>query len=206
MTLASTDLRAAGAVTGYRERVYAIVSGALRTLGVIPHAVDVGAGEGWYAKRLVDDGIVGRCDAVEVVRREHVFVEPLLYDGARLSMADHSADLVYAVDAVHHAADPGALLDEIARVAAKWILLKDHTYRTPVGRATLSLLDEIGNRRFGIRSPGKYQHNWAWLPRLESQGFRICTMIHPARCHRGVLGALSNRLQFVAVVARRAAV
>jgi SAM-dependent methyltransferase len=203
MTLASADLRAAGAFTGYRDRVYALVRGALRSLGAIPHAVDVGAGEGWYAKRLVDEGIVGSCDAVEVVRRKGVLVEPILYDGARLPMADRSADLVYAVDVVHHAPDPGLLLDEIARVAAKWILLKDHTYRTWLGRATLAVLDEIGNRRFGIRSAGTYQREWTWLPRLDSRGFRVHTMVYPAPCQHGVLGALTNPLQFLAVFERR---
>lgn len=197
------DSGQAGAVTGYRDRVYAIVGTALRALGPIPHAVDVGAGEGWYAKHLVDDGVVGRCDAVEVSRRERTVVEPVLYDGKRLPMADRSADLVYAIDVVHHAPDPRALLDEIARVAAKWILLKDHTYSTPIGRATLTVLDEIGNRRFGIPSPGTYQREWTWLAHLASRGFHVRTMIHPAPCQRGLLGAFTNPLQWVAVFERR---
>lgn len=197
------DIGEAGAVTGYRGRVYRLVCAALRALGPIPYAVDVGAGEGWYAKSLVDDGIVGRCEAVEIARRARTLVEPILYDGTRLPMADRSAPLVYAIDVVHHAPDPRALLDDIARVSAKWILLKDHTYASALGRATLVVLDELGNRRFGIPSPGTYQREWTWLTHLASRGFHVRTMIHPAPCQRGLLGALTNPLQFVAVFERR---
>ena len=199
----AADIGQAGAVTGYRERVYRLACAALRPLGPIAHAVDVGAGEGWYARHLVDDGVVGRCDAVEIVRRERTLVEPILYDGKRLPFADRSATLVYAIDVVHHAPDPHALLDDIARVSAKWILLKDHTCSGAIGRLTLAVLDELGNRRFGIPSPGTYQRDWTWLTHLTSRGFHVRTMIHPAPCQRGLLGAFTNPLQFVAVFERR---
>ena len=192
----------AGTITGYRGRVYTLVRDALRALGPIAHAADVGAGEGWYAKHLVQDGVVKMCTAVEIKRRAFTYVEPVLYDGGRLPLADRACDLVYAIDVVHHAPDPFALLDELARVSARFILLKDHTYRSLAGRAALTIMDEAGNRRFGIPSPGAYQRDWTWIPRLESHGFIPSTMIHPAPCHTGVMGALTNRLQFVAVFER----
>lgn len=192
----------AGTLTGYRGRVYQAVSGALRALGPIAQAADVGAGDGWYATHLVQDGVVNACTAIEITRRPVTHVEPVLYDGRRLPLADRVCDLVYAIDVVHHAPDPLALLDELARASSRFILLKDHTYHGAVGRAALAVMDEIGNRRFGIPSPGTYQRDWSWLPRLRSHGFTPRTMIHPAPCHTGIFGALTNRLQFVAVFER----
>ena len=192
----------AGTITGYRGCVYALVRDALRATGPIAHAVDVGAGEGWYARQLVRDGVVRLCTAVEIKRRSVTYVEPVLYDGRRLPLPDRSCELVYAIDVVHHAPEPVALLDEMARVSARFILLKDHTHRGIAGRVALTILDEIGNRRFGIPSPGAYQRDWSWLPALQSRGFVPRTMIHPAPCHAGVLGALTNRLQFVAIFER----
>jgi SAM-dependent methyltransferase len=107
------------------------------------------------------------------------------YDGARLPFADRSFDLVYAIDVLHHAASPRALVRELARCARKHLLLKDHTYRSIAGRWTLRLLDEVGNRRFGIVSPGLYQRGWEWLPWLEAEGFRQKALVHPLRCHEG---------------------
>ena len=192
----------AGTLTGYRARTYALVRDTMRALGPIANAADIGAGEGWYARALMDDGVIARCTPVEVTRRALTIVEPVLYDGARLPFPDRSVELVYAVDVVHHACDPFALLDEMARVASRWIVLKDHTYQTALGRFTLAVLDELGNRRFGIPSPGRYQRAWSWLPRLEASGFVVRTLMHPAPCHPHILGALTNRLQFVAAFER----
>lgn len=192
----------AGTITGYRDRTYALVRDTMRALGPIATAVDVGAGEGWYARSLMDDGVIGRCTPVEITRRALTLVEPVLYDGTRLPFDDRSVDLVYAIDVAHHAGDPVALLDDMARVARRWIVLKDHTFRTALGRATLAMLDELGNRRFGIPSPGRYQRGWEWLPPLAAAGFRPVQMVHPARCQTGMLGVLTNPLQFVAAFER----
>ena len=192
----------AGTITGYRDRTYALVRDAMRALGPVATAVDVGAGEGWYARRLMDDGAVARITPVEVQRRALTLVEPVLYDGVRLPFDDRAVELVYAVDVVHHAGDPFALLDDMARISSRWLVLKDHTYASRFGKTTLAILDELGNRRFGIPSPGRYQHAWNWLPRLEAAGFVPRTMTHPAPCHTGVLGSLTNRLQFVATFER----
>jgi hypothetical protein len=108
------------------------------------------------------------------------------------------------VDVLHHCADPGASLAELLRVARGWLLLKDHTHRGPGQRLTLALLDEIGNRRFGVPSLYRYQRGWEWLPAIERAGFALERMVHPAPCHTGLLGRATNRLQFVALWRRTA--
>jgi SAM-dependent methyltransferase len=195
-------LHVAGGVTGYRRRTFELLRTALAATGGVADAVDVGAGDGWMARRLCDVGLVGRCIAIDVVRRAHVVVEPVLYDGRRLPMADASVDLAYAVDTVHHADDPLALLSEMARVSRRFVALKDHTCSTTGGAWMLRLLDEIGNRRFSISSPGRYQRGFDWLEALCARGFTVRALVHPAPCHAGVLGALTNRWQFVALLER----
>lgn len=192
----------AGAATGYRERTAALVRAVLQHQGHIPSGVDVGAGDGWFADSMMRSGLVGQCVPVDVVRREMVVLEPVLYDGERLPFDDHSADLVYALDVVHHAKDPLALLSEMTRVSRRWLLLKDHTYTTVAGSLTLRILDEIGNRRFSIASPGNYQHRFDWFAHLRQRGFSNVTLLHPAPVHGGLLGRLTNRLQFIALFER----
>jgi hypothetical protein len=192
----------AGTITGYRRLTYSLMRETMRALGPIATAVDVGAGEGWYARSLMEDGVIERCTPVEVTKRAITFLEPVLYDGKRLPFDDRSTELVYAVDVVHHADDPGALLDDMARIAERFIVLKDHTYSNALGYTTLAIMDELGNRRFGIPSPGRYQHGWDWVDHLAGAGFLRRQLIHPAPCHSGVLGALTNRLQFVAAFER----
>ncbi len=77
-------------------------------------------------------------------------------------------------------------------------MIKDHTFRSATGRWTLAVLDELGNRKFGIPSPYHYQHGWAWTEHLEKRGWTLQTLLHPASCHTGLLGILTNPLQYVA--------
>src|SRR5213595_1730187 len=82
------------------------------------------------------------------------------------------------------------------------LLLKDHVHQGSAGRAALAVLDEVGNRRFGVASPRNYQARWEWLPPLADAGFGLRALVHPAACHRGPLGWATNRLQFVALWTR----
>jgi len=191
----------AGGVTDYRRRTFALLRSLIASTGGVATALDIGAGDGWMAKSLMAAGLLGTCTPVDVKRRSHVVLEPLLYDGERLPFDDSSIDLCYAVDAVHHAADPSRLLRDMARVSRRFIVLKDHRYESRAGAWVLRILDEIGNRRFSIGSPGHYQRGSAWLDLLRAEGFVVRTLIHPAPCHVGLLG-LTNRLQFVALFER----
>ena len=192
----------AGGVTGYRERTLDLLRAMLKEIGSVPSAIDVGAGDGGAARALVQEGYVTKCWPVDVVRRDVVELEPTLYDGWTLPFGDRSVSLAYAVDAAHHASDPSRFVRELARVADRWVLLKDHTYANGLDRFALRVLDEIGNRRFSIGSPGNYQHRFEWFDRLAECGFSMRKLVHPAPCHTGWLGAATNRLQFVALFER----
>jgi hypothetical protein len=195
--------RVAGGISGYRARTFGIVRSLISELGTIDQAIDVGAGDGWAAKTLMEEGLILQCRPVDILRRQEVVLEPLLYDGTTLPFEDRSMTLAYAIDAAHHAADPVRFVRELARVSRRWVVLKDHTYRSVIGAWMLRLLDEIGNRRFAIGSPGHYQAGDSWFAVLRGEGFVLRKIVHPARCHIGALGAATNRLQFVASFERQ---
>ncbi|MFZ5478035.1 MAG: class I SAM-dependent methyltransferase [Myxococcota bacterium] len=177
----------------------AVVEATLRPIAPVATALDFGAGEGWYARRLLDAGILRACVAVDVVRRPTVYVEPLIYGGRRVPLDDRSVELAFAIDVLHHCPDPRAGLAELARVSGRWVLVKDHTCRTAAGRAALRVLDELGNRRFAIGSPGHYQRRWAWDGVLEASGFALRARVHPAPVGGGWIGRATDRLQYVSL-------
>ena len=199
---ATSGYGVAGGITGYRERTFALVRSVLRGIGQVPDAIDVGAGDGWAAKTLMNEGLVAHCQPVDVVRRRIVEIEPTLYDGWTLPFADRAVTLAYAIDAAHHASDPLRFIRELGRVSKRWVLLKDHTYRSVWGRLALRILDEVGNRRFSIGSPGNYQNDYRWFEALRADGFVLRSLMHPASCHTGLLGAATNRLQFIGLFER----
>lgn len=191
-----------GQFTGYRERTMKSVREVLGTVGRVRTAVDVGAGEGWYAAEMMRQGLVDFCVPTDVSVRRTLELKPVLYDGKNLPFPDRRFELSYAVDVAHHASDPSAFLHELARVSSKWILIKDHTYKSSLGRSTLAFLDFMGNRRFGIESPGRYQHGWSWFGNLERNNLKLKTLMSPVHCHVGLTGALTNRMQFIALFCR----
>ncbi len=183
----------------YRQRIVPMLRDLLQQRAPAGRTLDFGSGDGWFAKQMGDSGMVRELVPVDVQARLDSFVEPLLYDGIRLPFEDRSFDLVYSVDVLHHCPDPLGSLRDLARCSDRLLLLKDHTWRTRFGKLTLAVLDELGNRKFGIPCLYKYQRRWDWFPVIESEGFRLVGLIHPAACHVGVMGYCTNSLQFVAL-------
>jgi SAM-dependent methyltransferase len=181
----------------YRQRIAAQMAQALAPLGPIGRALDFGSGDGYFASELPKRvAAIAGVTPVDVVERATSLVRPQLYDGRRLPFADASFDLAYSVDVIHHCPDPMAALADLARCTRRWLLIKDHQHDGALGRLTLAVLDELGNRRFGIPSPYLYQRGWQWVRWIESHGFTRRAFVHPMACHTGPL-ALTNRLQFM---------
>jgi SAM-dependent methyltransferase len=186
-------------VNAYRRNVVRFLTELLAPVAPVDRALDFGAGDGWFAHELERSGLIRRVVGAEVLRRRgRRFVEPILYDGRRLPFADRSFDLVYAVDVLHHTPDPPAALREALRCCRSHFVLKDHTHTSRLGRWTLALLDEVGNRRFGVPSLYRYQRDWEWLPVIEDAGFALEELHHPVVCERRpVLSWFVNEFQFV---------
>jgi SAM-dependent methyltransferase len=183
-------------MNAYRLRVLDQLKATLAPLGPVDSALDFGSGDGFFAHSLRAQTALAAITPVDVVERAHSLVRPLLYDGQRLPFADRSFELAYSVDVIHHCPDPLAALADLARCTRRWLMLKDHQYTSAPGRLTLAVLDELGNRRFGIHSPYLYQRDWQWVKWIEAHGFVRRSFVHPMRCHTGLL-ALTNRLQFM---------
>jgi SAM-dependent methyltransferase len=166
----------------YRRAVFDHLSRLLARRGRYPRALDFGSGDGWIAQQLMARGAADELVAVDVQRRRREVITPTLYDGRRLPFADRAFDLVYAVDVLHHCPEPTAALREMLRVCRGDVLLKDHSYRNRRQWLLLAVLDEIGNRRFGVPSRYRYQREWEWLPVLAEQGFRQLVLEHPLVC------------------------
>lgn len=183
----------------YRRNTLALIERLVRPYAPVRRALDFGSGEGWFAREMVGTGLAGEVVPVDVMRREQQLVEPIIYDGQTLPFSDRAFDLTYAVDVLHHCPDPHAALTEALRCTSEMFVVKDHTYRTLAGRVTLAIFDELGNHRFGVPSLYRYQRRWEWSECLEASGFRLESCFHPAPCHDGALGRMTNHLQFVSL-------
>lgn len=175
----------------------------LDPLPVPATVLDFGCGDGWFAANVGPLWPGVSLTPIDVKRRPRCLVEPQIYDGGTLPFTGRQFDLVYAVDVLHHCADPLASLRDLLRCSNRYLLLKDHVAFSAWDHAVLAVLDELGNRRFGIPSPYAYQRTWSWTDEIERCGFTRIGWMHPAPCHTGLLGAVTNRLQFVGLWERK---
>jgi SAM-dependent methyltransferase len=189
--------------TAYRRHVLAQLQHVLSSVPPIERALDFGAGDGWFAGEIARLGLARMVVSADVMMWPGLLNKPVMFDGERLPFADRAFNLTYAIDVLHHCPDPERALTEVLRCTDSYFLIKDHSYRNSLEWSTLCVLDELGNRRFGVPSPHRYQKRWTWNDHLTSQGFSLQSLVHPAPCHTGVLGFLTNSLQYVALWRRQ---
>jgi SAM-dependent methyltransferase len=192
--------------TEYRRQVFSQISALIGSLPPAQRALDFGSGDGWFAHQIERAGYARMVAAADVMIWPGMVKNPVLFDGKSLPLADRSFELTYAIDVLHHCPNPERALDEVLRCTARHFLIKDHSYRNVLDWATLCVLDEVGNRRFGVATPHQYQEHWVWSRCLEARGFTLERLIHPAPCHTGLVGRLTNHLQFLALWRRSGAV
>ncbi len=124
--------------------------------------LDVGAGTGEMALAIKNHRPRLDINGVDVYVRPKTFVPVKKYDGIKLPFADGAFDAVMTVDVLHHCADPVATLEECARVARRWVIIKDHVSNNSLDKATLRFMDWVGNRAHGVVLPYNYLSSIDW--------------------------------------------
>jgi SAM-dependent methyltransferase len=183
----------------YRQRIWTEFEKIMPSLEPQAKVLDFGSGDGWFARQMLDSGVAQNLTAYDIKLRPDAFYAPTIYDGGTLPLPDREFEMSYSVDVMHHCPDPTAQIEDVLRCTQRYFLLKDHTYRTRLGQWELCVLDEIGNRKFGVPSLYKYQRRWSWFGTIKKQGFVLRKLVYPSPCHVGALGALTNPLQFIAL-------
>jgi SAM-dependent methyltransferase len=115
--------------------------------------LDLGCGLGGYSRALAERGFDCRAldvsdEYVEAARALGVRAER--YDGERVPLADGAVDTVILIEVLEHLDDPGALLDEAARVARRNVLVTtpNCTPRFPPATIEFSHMLDIDHRQF----------------------------------------------------------
>jgi len=107
--------------------------------------LDLGAGEGYVTAALQRRTDIWAC-AMDIGPYQRVPVSYLIYDGARLPFDDATFDTTLISLALHHCADPEAVLDEALRVTGARLIILESAYRNQWERFCLERLDGWLNR------------------------------------------------------------
>jgi SAM-dependent methyltransferase len=131
------------------------------------HVLDVGCGDGEVSQAILGLRPDLQLEGAEVLLRGKPRIKVSAYDGRKLPFADKSFDAVMFLDVLHHTDDPAQLLREAGRVAARCVVIKDHTAEGLFAFATLRFLDRVGNARHGVALPYNYWRRAQWTQELQ---------------------------------------
>jgi ubiquinone/menaquinone biosynthesis C-methylase UbiE len=118
---------------------------AIAPLLVGKRLLDLDAGEGYVAAALRRRTDLWAC-AVDIGPYQRVPVPYLIYDGTRLPFHDATFDTTLISLALHHCADPEAVLDEALRITTTRLIILESVYRNRCERFCLERLDDWVSR------------------------------------------------------------
>ncbi len=135
--------------------------------------LDVGCGDGWLASLLANRLPATKFSGIDVLVRDDTHVPVAHFDGIKIPYPDNHFDAVMLVDVLHHTDNPTVLLREAVRVARQHVVLKDHTRDGFAARATLRMMDWVGNAHHGVALPYNYLSLAEWLLLFEEVGLSV---------------------------------
>lgn len=150
------------------RRVRVLADHAARLIPPDALVLDVGTGDGRIAAAIAERRSDLRIQGIEVTVREDAAIPVMPFDGRKIPMAGDSVDVVTFFDVLHHADDPIALLREGARVARSCLVIKDHLCDSRLARALLSVMDDVGNKRYGVALPHNYWSSGQWSAAIDN--------------------------------------
>ena len=137
-------------------------------------ALDLGAGEGYVARALHARTGIWIC-SVDVGGFRRAAVPYVIYDGWRLPFRDDAFDTSLMLLALHHCAEPDAVLDEALRVTRRRLIVIESVYRNRLERFWLDRLDGWlnGYRHDGLMSVAfAFKTGEEWQRLFASRGLR----------------------------------
>lgn len=94
--------------------------------------IDVGAGNGYFTWLLDAWGSAIAVDFAATMLRQHPSPRKVQADALALPFADRSVDVAFCGNLLHHLADPQAAVNEMARVARRYVVLLEPNRNNPL--------------------------------------------------------------------------
>lgn len=161
----------ARALQRFLRRYAEVQADAVAPFAVGRRILDLGAGEAYVAAALRGRSGAWIC-SVDVGPFRRAAGPYVTYDGGRLPFGDLVFDTTLLLLALHHCAEPEAVLREALRVTRRRLIVMESVYRTRWEELCLHVLDRWLNRHrhggrmavpFAFRSPARWRESFRSL-------------------------------------------
>lgn len=134
--------------------------------------LDIGSSDGKLAKEI-QNKIGGEFIGIDVLIQPVTFIPIEKYDGKILPFKDDTFDCVLISDVLHHAEDQERLLNEAKRVSCKYLVIKDHYWKSKLDFLILKIADYIGNKPYNVSLPYKFLTLQNWKDIFQKNDLRV---------------------------------
>ncbi len=163
--------------------------------------LDIGCGDGTISRLIMNMKPGLKIRGVEVLERPSCKIECDLFNGSKIPLNDNEVDVSMLVDVLHHEEEFEKLLKEASRVSKKYVLIKDHIYKSRIDFQTLKLMDWIGNRAHGVKLVYNYKRKDEWMNYISSNDLKIEKILDKLKIHNFPLSMVFGEdLHFVALL------
>ena len=124
--------------------------------------LDVGCGNGIISEELMKRRKDLKINGIDIINIKDPKIPIKIFNGEEIPFKDKSFDTIIAIDVLHHAKDFVKLFREMIRTSDKYIIIKDHYYKTKLDYLILMAYDYIGNKPFGVSLPYNFKSLSYW--------------------------------------------
>jgi SAM-dependent methyltransferase len=162
MTAWKNVLNSAHGTLVFGRRVRVLAQSLAREIPAGAQVLDVGTGDGSIAAAVAAHRPDIQIEGIDILIRSRTHIPVRPFDGEHIPFGDDTVDVVSLVDVLHHTDDPRVLLHEASRVSRRYVLIKDHLREGLFARATLRMMDWVGNYGHNVKLPYNYLSAKEW--------------------------------------------
>ena len=158
----------------FRRRVNVLSAEILSFINpTIKTLLDVGCGDGAISKLIQNKNKEIKIVGIDVMERPTSSIIIELFDGENIPYHNDSFDCTMLIDVLHHVKNIKQLLTEAKRVSKKFILIKDHQYKSNFDLNVLKFMDYVGNKPHNVIINYNFLNEVEWNSLFDDLGLEV---------------------------------
>lgn len=158
----------------FQRRIQVLSDEISSVLGDAKTVLDIGCGDGTISKLSAEKKGNGvKFSGIDVMARPTCAIDFKLFDGNTIPYADNSFDAAMFIDVLHHLDHIKEIITEARRVSSKYIIIKDHLYKSQLDYDILKFMDWVGNKPHSVEVIFNFKKEEFWRVLFEELGLEI---------------------------------
>ena len=163
--------------------------------------LDIGCGDGKLSKLIMTKNQKVEIIGLDVMERPKCDIEYHYFDGEILPFNDHFFDAIQYIDVLHHTNNIKKEIENGITKTKKYVIIKDHIYKSQIDFLILKFMDWIGNAPHGVKVIYNFKKKEEWLKLFEENKLEVIYFNDKLSLYSRFLDKIFGRsLHFIAIL------